>query len=157
MIGEESTRVTTTVAVDPLTAFEVFTEETDLWWRRGPMYRGATGPSGKIQFEPGEGGRLVEIDDDGDEFEIGRILAWTPGERLVFEWRGREFGPDDLTEVEITFERVAAGTRVVLEHRGWEKVPGDHPARHGFEGGALGAMIGLWWAELLTALRRRVG
>ena len=28
--------VETTVAVPPARAFEIFTRETDLWWRRGP-------------------------------------------------------------------------------------------------------------------------
>lgn len=31
----DQARVTVLVAVDPETAFEVFTEEIDQWWRRG--------------------------------------------------------------------------------------------------------------------------
>ena len=30
--------------------------------------------------------------------------------------------------------RLAEGTRLTLEHRGWETLPVDHVARHGLEG-----------------------
>ena len=62
MIDGDVIRVTTTVGAEPAVAFQLFTEETDLWWRRGVRYRGAPGDGGEIRFEPGEQGRLVEID-----------------------------------------------------------------------------------------------
>jgi hypothetical protein len=55
----------------------------------------------------------------------------------------------------VRFEKVAEGTRVLLEHRGWDGLRRDHPARHGLEGDAWSSMVGLWWAELLTELRVR--
>ncbi len=39
-------------------AFEVFTREIDLWWKRGPRYRIAGRRRGTLCFEEGLGGRL---------------------------------------------------------------------------------------------------
>ena len=146
-------RVTTFVKVSPQDAFEVFTEEIDAWWRRGPRFRGAR-PS-VLRFEGGAAGRLVETFDDasGEVFEVGRVLAWDPGAHLSFEWRGKNFGPDEITEVDVLFEQMNEGTQVTIEHRGWSALPPKHPARHGLAGQALAAMIGLWWGELATAYR----
>jgi uncharacterized protein YndB with AHSA1/START domain len=81
------------------------------------------------------------------------VLAWEPGRRLVFEWRGKSFAPGERTEVEVRFEPVEGGTRVTLEHRGWEALGDDHPVRHGLRGPAFTDMIGLWWGELATSFR----
>jgi len=110
-----------TLEVEPEEAFRLFTEEVDLWWQRGVKFRFRPKAHGTMKFEPGEGGRLVEIYDDakGDLYEVGRILVWEPGVRLVFEWRGPNFRDGQVTEVDIRFKPVEAGTRVVLEHRGW--------------------------------------
>ncbi len=153
MIEKDGIKVTSTVAVDPETAFRVFTEETDAWWRRGPAFRGVLSDGGVMRFEPGPGGRLVEVGPGGGEFEIGRILAWEPGRRLLFEWRNRNFTKGEVTQVEVRFEELADGTRVVLEHRGWSTLAEDHPARHGREGLAFARMIGGWWGDLLASLR----
>jgi uncharacterized protein YndB with AHSA1/START domain len=148
-------KVTTVLAVDPATAFEIFTEEVDAWWKHGPRYRFSVHRKGVMRFEPGVGGRLVEEYDGavGDLFEVGRVLEWKPAECLAFEWRGRNFEPGQVTRVEIRFEAVEAGTRVTLEHRGWDALPSDHPARHGLGGEAFTSMIGLWWAEILGSAR----
>jgi len=155
MSAKETARVTTVVALDPLTAFSVFTEEIGAWWR--PRIAGLfrEGPPGVMKFEAGRNGRLLEVyaDRPDDPFEIGRVLAWIPGERLVFEWRQRGFAPHDVTEVEVRFEAVKAGTRVTVEHRGWEKIPRGHSARHGWEGEAFVTLISMRWADQLTFLR----
>src|SRR5262249_5690628 len=92
--------------------------------------------------------------DGGDSFEVGRVLEWNPGENLRFEWRQGDFAPGDVTGVEVRFEPAPGGTRVTLEHRGWERLQAAHPARHGYTGGAFVSMMGLRWADLLAALRR---
>ena len=61
--------------------------------------------------------------------------------------------PHEVTHVDVRFEAVSSGTRVTLEHRGWDALPLDHPARHGFSGSAFTSIIGLRWADLLTAFR----
>jgi uncharacterized protein YndB with AHSA1/START domain len=152
-VSAENARVTTFVAVSPEDAFEVFTEEIDSWWRRGPRFRHGPGEDSELCFErDAQGRRLVERLAQGVH-ELGRVLAWEPGRRLVFEWRARNFEPGECTEVELRFEAQGDGTRVTLEHRGWDKIRGDHPARHGKQGRAFGAMLGSYWADLVTAYR----
>jgi uncharacterized protein YndB with AHSA1/START domain len=154
MSSAETARVTTFVAVSPDDAFDVFTEEIDRWWQRGQRFRMMRAAQSELRFErDARGRRLVER--SGDElFEIGRVLAWEPGRRLVFEWRASNFAADECTEVEVRFEPSGAGTRVTLEHRGWEAIRREHPVRHGREGGAFGAMIGAYWGELMSGYRQ---
>ena len=151
-------RVTTFVGVDPVTAFEVFMRETDLWWRGGPRYRFGGARRGTLRFEPGSDGRLFEQFDapEAEIFEVGKVLVWEPGARLVFEWRIRNFAPGERTEVEVRFEPAEGGTRVTLEHRGWDTLPKDHPVRRGLDGSAFATLMGLWWGELLTTMRAHI-
>jgi uncharacterized protein YndB with AHSA1/START domain len=146
--------VVTTVAVTPAEAFRVFTEEIDAWWGRGRAYRFNQGDSGMMRFLPGPTGSLVE-EGPGGTFQIGRVLTWDPGALLVFEWRARNFAPDESTEVEITFEAIPSGTKVTLRHRGLTRLRLDHPARHGSEDQAFIAMLGRYWARLLMSMRAR--
>lgn len=153
-MSAETARVITYVEVSPLDAFEVFTDEVDLWWRRGPRYRSA-GPDSELCFESdGRGRRLIERGKAG-VFEIGRVQVWEPGKRLLLEYRLTNFAADERTEVEVRFEEQGKGTRVVLEHRGWEALRADHPARHGLAGEAFSSMIGLHWGDLITSYRQR--
>src|SRR5439155_17779934 len=69
----DAVTVTTCVAVDPTTAFTVFTDEIDRWWRRGPRYRFVDG-HGTLAFTEG---RLVERGPAGSH-EVGRVLQWEP-------------------------------------------------------------------------------
>ena len=142
--------------VAPAAAFELFTARVDEWWRKGPKYRMNAEKGGRLRFEPGEGGRLVEIYDEaaGDLFEIGRILVWRPGERLVFEWRQPNFTAEQVTEVDIGFAAVEGGTRLTLEHRGWDTLPADHPARHGMEDRRFLLIHARWWEDQIDSLRR---
>ncbi len=149
--------VTTVVDADPMTAFEVFTAEVDVWWKRGPRFRPAIRGPGVLQFEPGVGGRLLEIYEDESTFVFGRVNVWAPGERLVFELIGREFGAGESTEVEVRFEPAGGKTRVTVVHRGWERFPEDHPARHGFSEAAFHDVMSAWWAELLVPFNNRLG
>jgi uncharacterized protein YndB with AHSA1/START domain len=148
--------VTVYVAVPPAIAFEVFTNEVDLWWRQGPQFRIAGKRPGTLRFEGGPGGQLFETFDDGKQtrtFVTGRITAWDPPARFEFEWRGVNFKPHESTMVEVLFSASREGTLVTLEHRGWSALPADHPARHGQQGAAFSRMIGMWWGELLTSFR----
>ena len=114
---------------------------------------------GKLNFEPGSGGRLFETFSDGKTSHtvvVGRVTTWEPPARLTFEWRNTTFAPHEKTEVDIRFDEADGGTRVVLEHRGWSALPAGHPARHGLEGPAFSASVGMWWSELLGSLRARI-
>lgn len=152
-------RVSTLVAVDPETAFDVFTGEIGLWWRKGKdLGTGRKPRRGVMRFEPGVGGRLLEVYDErgGEQFEIGRVRVWEPGSRLVLQWRQGNFEPDQETEVEVRFQPEAEGTRVTLEHRGLASLPPDHSARHGLGTGvAFARMMEQWWQGILAELRAR--
>jgi uncharacterized protein YndB with AHSA1/START domain len=157
MSGDQAT-VTVSVAVPPAEAFRIFTEEIELWWRRGPRYRNAPGQSGIIAIEPRVGGRVFEaFGMNGAEtvVQLGTVMVWEPGIRLAFEWRNSNFAPDERTEVDVRFESFAGGTRVTVVHRGWAGIRSDHPARHGLDTVAFIRMNGLWWGDLLSSLRLR--
>src|SRR3546814_6350190 len=70
----------------------------------------------------GPGGRLVTRFADGEEWEIGAVRRWSPGEYLAFGWRLPSFAAAQATEVEIRFEAVGDETRVTVEHRGWDAI-----------------------------------
>ena len=147
------------VAASCADAFDVFTHETDLWWKRGPAYRIAGKRRGTLCFEPGAGGRLFETFEgpSGTQtFDVGRITSWDPPSRLAFEWRGVNYKPDEKTFVEVAFEPSRSGTLVTVRHRGWSALPSGHPVRHGLVGPEFSRMIGLWWGELMTSFREHV-
>lgn len=155
-------RPTATVAVQvdaaPAIAFDLFTRELDLWWRRTPRYRHAGDLPGIVFLEPFVGGRLGERWRDGDqerEFVIGTVTAWDPPRRVAFTWRNATFAPSEETDVEVTFAAVGEGTLVTVRHHGWESLRPDHPARHGADDGELARQVGLWWGEQLRVLRSR--
>ena len=158
MKAGDQARATVVVPVPPAVAFEIFTTEIDLWWRRGPQYRHVTGDRALIAIEPREGGRVFEStagDAAGPAQEIGRVLAWQPPSRLVFEWRNANFAPVERTEVEVQFEPAGEGTRVTVTHRGWAAIRPDHPARHGQPVAAFIAETGRWWGGQLAVYRLR--
>ena len=156
MSAADSVTVAIEIAVSPAVAFEVFTEDLDVWWQRGPRYRFLAPYQGVLRLEPGVGGRRLHVlgEKPDDAFVVGRVSIWDPPSRLVFSWRLPNFAPHQTTEVEIRFEALAAGTRVTLTHGGWDGVPTDHPARHGHVDRAFVLFKGRWWADVLGAAKR---
>ncbi|MEV6332864.1 SRPBCC domain-containing protein [Streptomyces sp. NPDC051909] len=142
-----STTATATAAVevacDPATAFAIFTADIGNWWKRGTPYWNEPDKGRELRFEPQVGGRLVEVHDleTGEGFEIGRVLVWEPGQRLLFTWRQGDWDASESTDVEVRFEPTEGGTRVTVEHGGWERIPSAGPGMP--EGYSHG------WAELL--------
>ena len=141
------------VKASPARAFEIFTRDIGLWWTPNTLFQFTPRSPGTLAFEPGEGGCFTETLADGTIFEIGRIRVWRPAERLVFGWRQATFRPDQDTEVEVTFEAVGAETRVTVIHRGWDSIPPEHVARHGFPDTIFLRRHGEWWQALLARLR----
>ena len=128
-----SVRLSISVAVDPQTAFEVFTEDIDAWYQRGPHNFANPERTVAIRFEPGVGGRLIEVDDasTGDGLSVGEIVVWEPGTRLMFVDARK-------TEIDVRFEPDGdASTRVTLEHRGLERLLPDDAVQHAKFGGQL--------------------
>jgi uncharacterized protein YndB with AHSA1/START domain len=127
-------------------AFEVFTGDVKSWWPLGRYSVAADdGKEGVTAvdsvIEPHEGGRWYEVRSDGSEADWGEVLVFDAPRRLVASWHpGRS--ADEATELEVRFTSDAEGTRVELEHRGWERL-GDRgaEARQGYAGG---------WIEVLA-------
>ena len=111
-------------------AFDLFTKDIDRWWKRDPINWNDPERAVGIRFEPGVGGRWIEVHDaaTGEGFVMGHITAWKPGEQIVFAYMDAGHEIDD-TEVEIRFEPIELGTRVTVEHRGWERVAEQIQAR----------------------------
>jgi uncharacterized protein YndB with AHSA1/START domain len=152
--GDHAT-VSVSVAVDPEEAFRIFTEEIDQWWRGGLRYRIGKNRS-VIHLEPKVGGRLFESFEGAGGpriLETGRVTVWEPPSRLVLEWRAANFAASEKTEVLVLFVGTPSGTLVTVKHRGWADIRPDHPARHGLDVRAFLRMMGLWWGDLMTALR----
>ncbi len=145
------------VKATPQAAFDVFTQEIALWWRPNDLFQLTPRGDGELRFEPGEGGRLITTLPNGKVFEIGRITAWAPSERLAFTWRQATFAPDQTTHVDVRFEAVDDETRVTVEHRGWDTIPQDHVARHTFPLQVFQLRQGEHWRALLAALAERFG
>lgn len=144
------------VAADPARAFEVFTQEIGAWWRPSELFQITPGGDGALAFEGGQNGRLVSLLPNGKLFEIGRVVEWREGERLVFTWRLATFLPDQSTRVEVDFEPVGEETRVTVRHFGWTEIPQEHAARHGFPSQITLLRAAEWWRRSLGALQRQI-
>jgi uncharacterized protein YndB with AHSA1/START domain len=144
------------VAAEPQRAFDAFTNEIGQWWRPNELFSFTPHGAGRLAFEPGEGGRLTETLADGRVFEIGRITVWEPPAHLGFSWRQASFAADQQTEVHVRFEPVGQATRVTVEHLGWDTVPAEHVARHGFPDMVYLQRHGEWWRVLLASLNSRL-
>jgi uncharacterized protein YndB with AHSA1/START domain len=106
------------VPLRPAAAFKVFVEQIDSWW---PLAVHSVGGSRTVgcHVEGRLGGRIYETYDDGSLHLWGTVTEWQPPQRVVFSWHpGRE--ASTAQEVELRFLELDRGTRVVLEHRGWE-------------------------------------
>lgn len=140
------------IAAPPEVVFDAFVDDIALWWRPNTLFSFTPRSPGVMAFE---NGRLVERLPSGKVFEVGAVSVWERGERLVFGWRQAAFAPDMNTEVEVRFDAVGDATRVTVEHRGWDSVPGPHVARHGFPNTVFLARHGEWWRDLLAGLAAR--
>lgn len=132
MTQPASVRVTVYVRVDPAAAFEIFTDEIDAWYKRGPHHFFDDARAKAIRFEPFVGGRLLEVydDDAGDVRQMARVTVWEPGARLVLR-------DTRDTEIDVTFERSGDETKVTLEHRGLERLAPAEAESHARFGGRL--------------------
>ncbi len=144
------------VAAPVARTFSAFIDEIGEWWCPNGLFSFTNRADGRLAFEPDPPQRLVEIGADGERFEVGLVTVWDPPHRVVFGWRQAGFPADCSTEVSVRFDAVDAGTRVTVEHLGWDAIPQDHAARHGFPLGAFQQRLAEWWRELLSSLGGRV-
>ena len=140
-------RETVHVSAPPESAFSLFTDGIGRWW---PLHEGFSYGQERasgIFLEARVGGRFYERFVDGDEFQVGQVTECDPPDRIVFTWRSPDW--DGPTEVEVTFTADGGGTRVDLEHRGWERI--------GPKGDELGGMFGNGWPRVMAAYAEHAG
>ena len=151
MSAATSVTATVDVAVDPDTAFEVFTAEIDAWYQRGPHSWRFPDRAVGVRIEPGVGGRVLEVHDaaTGEGFAFGEITVWEPGTRLVFTDLISSVPPDPITEVEVRFDPLPpSSTRVTLEHRGLDLLPAEvaeQKSKYGWQ------TMFAWYGEYMEA------
>lgn len=113
-------RKTVTVAASLEQAFEVFTERIAAWW---PVETHSIGGDRveAVVMEGREGGRVYEVIEGGEEAYWATVTAWEPPRRVALSWKvnPRAAAP---TEIEVRFTPEGDGTRVDLEHRGFERL-----------------------------------
>ncbi len=122
------------VGCRPEVAFRVFTEEMAAWWPVDEFSIAAGSDDLKVTdivMEPRAGGAFYEVQSDGRHASWGEVVLWDPPSRLVLAWKPNDT-PHPPTEVEVTFAETAeGGTRVDLEHRGWECLGEDAAGARG--------------------------
>ena len=113
----EAVRKTVTVDCTVEEAFRVFTTDAQSWWPTDT--HSIHGDVTKIVFEEREGGEVYEISTSGETGHWATVLTWEPPNRIVLAWNILERDPV-ATELEVRFLPDGEGTRVELEHRGWD-------------------------------------
>ena len=126
-------------------AFRVWTAGIGTWWPTDHSVSGAPGLT--VVLEPRDDGRIFERTPDGVEHQWGEITVWEPPRQLAYRWYLRA-DRADATDVSIRFLPTESGTRVEIEHDGWER---------------LGTRAGAWrernhqgWTTLLPHYRAAV-
>ena len=112
------------VPLSPEAAFELFADRFGDWWPKDSHHISDT-PTATGVLEVREGGRFYERAEDGSECDWGFVREVERPERLLLAWHLTpewKFDPDPAkaTEVEVTFSAENEGTKVTLEHRGFE-------------------------------------
>ena len=118
----------------PEIAFRVFCHDISEWWPGG-----FSGKDSKVFLEGEVGGRFYERRPDGSEYEIGRVTAYQRPSLMGFTWRAPSWDVD--TEVEIRFSPENGGTRVELDHTGWEQSAKTRDTRNNYDSG-WGTILG---------------
>lgn len=105
-------------------------------WLDGRKHAQMTGTQ-KAKGSTRVGGKIAAW----DRYISGRNLKLVPGKRIVQAWRTTEFVASDAdSQIELTFEKTARGTRVTLRH---SDVPDGHT---GYESG--------WVTHYLEPMKR---
>ncbi|TAL11074.1 MAG: hypothetical protein EPO00_03925 [Chloroflexota bacterium] len=101
-------------------AFEVWTDRIATWWPKDHTVSAEDGRVVVLEGRPG--GRIFERRTNGLEHDWGVVTIWDPPNRLGYTWHLNR-SPTDATDVEVRFVPAgSAGTRVEIEHRGWDRL-----------------------------------
>ena len=110
---------TRTIELEQAAAFELFTAQIGSWW---PMATHSIAQEMAIgvRFEGRVGGRVVELTENGEEHSWADVLAWDPPHRFLLAWHPN-LDPTAASLLDVRFQALESGTRIELEHRGWEE------------------------------------
>jgi SAM-dependent methyltransferase len=123
-------RTSIDVALEPRAAFDsICTELSSALERLG------------MRFDTGPGGTVT-----AGTLEIGRVISWTPGERVALEWHPATWDPATTTTLELRVEPHEDGSVITVEIRGWERVVRDP-----------GELAGWFGSEVAAPLFQRTG
>ncbi|MDQ4027648.1 MAG: SRPBCC domain-containing protein [Actinomycetota bacterium] len=123
----EPIRRTISVQSGPERAFELFTDDMGTWWpvelysRAVSEFKNEDVKVARLEFQARMGGSILEHMSDGRILPWAEVIVWRPPHRVVMAWRPHS-APELPTEIEVTFGPREAGTEVVVEHRGWERL-----------------------------------
>lgn len=122
----EAIRRSVTVDCSVEHAFATFTDRIHEWW---PLAKHSISvdeegsrPPETVVFQGGAGGQVYERTAKGEDLKWADVLAFEPPHRFVLAWNPSRERERPATEIEVTFTAEGDGTRVVLEHRGWERL-----------------------------------
>ncbi len=144
----EVIRKTVTVDCAVEEAFRVFTADAISWWPVATHSIHEIRGRDRLRARASEGGEVYEIGTNGERGHWATVLEWEPPSRLVLSWNILERA-GDATEVEVRFLPAGDGTRVELEHRGWENVELEGAAKH--------SNYDTGWDHVLGSYERRLG
>ena len=114
-----------TVRLPQSESFRLFTRGFGSWWPSEYTWSGNVLES--ITMEPFEGGHCTEEGPHGFRCDWGRVLVWTPPQRLVLTWqigphREPQPDPEKASTVEVLFRSEESGaTRLLLTHRDFRR------------------------------------
>ncbi len=150
----EPVRKSITVACDPVHAFELFTSGLGQWWPKA-THSISTDRAVDCVIEPHVGGDVYELRDDGARFSWGRVLEWDPPQRFVLSWHPG-MPVEVAQQVEVRFTPAPEGTRVDLEHRGWDVLgPQADEVRTGYDNGWETVFVKLFAAACTRQEQKR--
>jgi uncharacterized protein YndB with AHSA1/START domain len=109
----------------PDETFRLFVFEFERWW---PISSQSGDEDCRLIMEPGEGGRLYEWSESGQEFELGTVLRWNPPREVTFSWHAAS-DADKRQRVTVEFVPAGEGTRVIVTHTGWQFPAPGHEVR----------------------------
>ena len=135
------------VRAAPDRAFHRFTAEMARWW---PLASHSIGQrdAESVTLDGRIGGRIVERIRGGKEAVWGTVTVWDPPREVAFTWHpGHKV--EEAMDVVVRFSPEADGTRVELEHRGFERLGKD--ARKAHRGYPMG------WDYVLGVYAERKG
>ena len=135
----EPVRLSIQVPLEPFLAFDLFVRRLPEWW---PLVTRSVWLDKAIacRVEAFAGGRITEEGPGGATELWGTIRRSVEPENVLIDWHPG-LTAQHSTEVEIWFKPAAAGTKLVLEHRNWERL--------GDRGDFVRSLYANGWAPLL--------